>query len=242
MSPSRFWSTALRTGVSLRNKPDFEAVDKPRGKQASLEKGLTAKIFDNRCGADDGSGPGTQVGRSLAVDRKDHRLSILPEIDPAQGSSLFHGGKKPARPIAGSERTPHRQRRLRQAQDYSVVEDSSVRVHVRQLRLGCMSTSTAKAERKLHRRNSQGRLHHVFRTVEQRTPSPPVLPVVLHGLKAWLWLLPWALAALFLATTLAAWLRHPAVRCRLRRPGRWLHSSTRATARCMWWSPTSTTA
>jgi hypothetical protein len=38
-----------------------------------------------------------------------------------------------------------------------------------------------------------------------------VLAVVRHGLKFWLRALPWALAALFLLTTLAAWLRHPAV-------------------------------
>jgi hypothetical protein len=98
------------------------------------------------------------------------------------------------------------------AQDYSVVEDSSVRVHVRQLRLklheyfdgeGRDETSIVEIPK--------GAYTTLFRTVEARSAKPPVLAVVRHGLKFWLRALPWALAALFLLTTLAAWLRHPAV-------------------------------
>jgi hypothetical protein len=98
------------------------------------------------------------------------------------------------------------------AQDYSVVEDSSVRVHVRQLRLklheyfdgeGRDETSIVEIPK--------GAYTTLFRTVEARSAKPPVLAVVRHGLKFWLRALPWALAALFLLTTLAAWLRRPAV-------------------------------
>src|ERR1035437_3892384 len=96
------------------------------------------------------------------------------------------------------------------AQDYSVVEDSSVRVHVRQLRL------------KLHEYfDGEGRSESViveipkgayttlFRTVEQGPAAPPALAALgLKSLPSWL---PWSLAVLFLVTTLVAWLRRPAV-------------------------------
>jgi hypothetical protein len=95
-------------------------------------------------------------------------------------------------------------------QDYSVVEDSSVRVHVRQLRLklheyfdgeGRGETSIVEIPK--------GAYTTVFRSVEPRTAATPVLATARDGLKFWRGLLPWALAALFLATTLAAWFRHP---------------------------------
>jgi hypothetical protein len=98
------------------------------------------------------------------------------------------------------------------AQNYSVVEDSSVRVHVRQLRLklheyfdgeGRDETSIVEIPK--------GAYTTLFRTAEERSARPPVLAVVRHGLKFWLRALPWALAALFLLTTLAAWFRRPAV-------------------------------
>ena len=98
------------------------------------------------------------------------------------------------------------------AQDYSVVEDSSVRVHVRQLRLklheyfdgeGRDETSIVEIPK--------GAYTTLFRSVEPRSARTPVLAVVRHGLKFWLQALPWALAALFLFTTLAAWFRRPAV-------------------------------
>lgn len=97
--------------------------------------------------------------------------------------------------------------------DYSVVEDSSVRVHVRQLRL------------KLHeyfdgegRGESwvveipKGSYSTLFRQAEQRASVPlGVLapsPVIT---RRWLRILPWGLALLFLATTLAAWFSRPQV-------------------------------
>jgi hypothetical protein len=97
------------------------------------------------------------------------------------------------------------------ADGYSVLEDSSVRVHVRQLRL------------KLHEyfdgegRNEpsiieipKGAYTTLFRAVEQRSAAAPVIAVVRSGFKSWLRALPWALAALFLVTALAAWFRPPA--------------------------------
>ena len=87
-------------------------------------------------------------------------------------------------------------------QDYSVVEDSSVRVHVRQLRLklheyfdgeGRQETSVVEIPK--------GAYTTLFRSVEQRPAASPVLTVARHGLRSWLldlpWALPWALAALF---------------------------------------------
>jgi len=71
------------------------------------------------------------------------------------------------------------------AQDYSVVEDSSVRVHVRQLRLklheyfdgeGRDETSIVEIPK--------GAYTTLFRTVEQRSARPPVLAVVRHGLNS----------------------------------------------------------
>jgi len=91
------------------------------------------------------------------------------------------------------------------ARDYSVVEDSSVRVHVRQLRL------------KLHEyfdgegRNEsaiveipKGAYTTLFRPVEQRTsaPVPEVARRSFKSWKSWRPLLPWALAGVFLLTTL----------------------------------------
>lgn len=99
-------------------------------------------------------------------------------------------------------------------QDYSVVEDSSVRVHVRQLRL------------KLHEyfdgegRNEaciveipKGAYTAHFRNIEQKAAAPPVLAASHRGFKSWSRLLPWSLAVLFFATTLLAWFyRAPALK------------------------------
>jgi hypothetical protein len=97
-------------------------------------------------------------------------------------------------------------------QDYSVVEDSSVRVHVRQLRLklheyfdGEGRDETAIVE------IPKGAYTTLFRTVEQRAVPAPALAVEHTNPKRWLQLLPWALAAMFFLTTLLSWFRHPAV-------------------------------
>jgi hypothetical protein len=94
------------------------------------------------------------------------------------------------------------------AQDYSVVDDSSVRVHVRQLRL------------KLHEYfDGEGRSEPViveipkgayttlFRNVGHDGVAEPVASGA--GQVSWIRLLPWALAALFLISTLAAWFHRP---------------------------------
>ncbi|HEY1803409.1 MAG TPA: helix-turn-helix domain-containing protein [Terracidiphilus sp.] len=96
------------------------------------------------------------------------------------------------------------------AQDYSVVEDSSVRVHVRQLRL------------KLHEYfDGEGRGESCiveipkgayttqFRTVEHSAPAPLAGAAPSQGLRSWRVVLPWVLAGLFLLTTLGAWLHKP---------------------------------
>ena len=100
------------------------------------------------------------------------------------------------------------------ARDYSVVEDSSVRVHVRQLRLklheyfdGEGRNETAIVE------IPKGAYTTLFRPVEQRTSAIPVLEVAHRSFKSWKsWrpLLPWALAGVFFLTTLAAWFLRPA--------------------------------
>lgn len=94
--------------------------------------------------------------------------------------------------------------------DYSVVEDSSVRVHVRQLRLklheyfdGEGRGETCIVE------IPKGAYTTLFRSVEQKpaegAPLPEPAPVPVRR-KSWLWMLPWALAVLFLCTTIVAWL------------------------------------
>jgi hypothetical protein len=100
------------------------------------------------------------------------------------------------------------------ARDYSVVEDSSVRVHVRQLRLklheyfdGEGRNETAIVE------IPKGAYTTLFRPVEQRTSATPVSEVTRRGFKSWKsWfpLLPWALAGVFFLTTVAAWFLRPA--------------------------------
>jgi len=96
-------------------------------------------------------------------------------------------------------------------QDYSVVEDSSVRVHVRQLRLklheyfdGEGRDETCIVE------IPKGAYTTLFRAVEQRASSTSPSSVTRLRSKKWIQALPWALAAFFLLTTLTAWFLHPA--------------------------------
>jgi hypothetical protein len=82
-------------------------------------------------------------------------------------------------------------------QDYSVLEDSSVRVHVRQLRL------------KLHEYfDGEGRDETCIIEIPKGAYTTLFRPVEPRAAAT---LLPWALAALFLVTTLASWFRPPAV-------------------------------
>ena len=96
-------------------------------------------------------------------------------------------------------------------QDYSAVEDSSVRVHVRQLRL------------KLHEyfdgegRNEtciveipKGSYNAVFRVPLEPPDATQRELTQRKGGRLWLRLLPWGLAGVFLITTVAAWFHHPA--------------------------------
>jgi len=98
------------------------------------------------------------------------------------------------------------------AKDYSVVEDSSVRVHVRQLRLKLHEYFDGEGrDEAIIVEIPKGAYTTLFHPVEQRASSQPVLAVARRGLKPWRQLLPWALAGLFFVTTLAAWFLHPAV-------------------------------
>jgi len=94
--------------------------------------------------------------------------------------------------------------------DYSVVDDSSVRVHVRQLRLKLHEYFDGEGrEEACVVEIPKGAYTTLFRSVGQRT-TPPV-PAPAGELKTWLRWLPWALAVLFLVTTVTAWFYHPSV-------------------------------
>jgi hypothetical protein len=96
------------------------------------------------------------------------------------------------------------------AQDYSVVEDSSVRVHVRQLRLKLHEYFDGEGRgESVTVEIPKGAYTTVFRTVEQEPETEPGRPVPrFKSLFKWL---PWALAGLFFVTTLTTWLRRPPV-------------------------------
>jgi len=95
------------------------------------------------------------------------------------------------------------------AEDYSVVEDSSVRVHVRQLRLKLHEyfDGVGRGE-SIVVEIPKGAYTTLFRPSEHEAQAEPA--VALPAVKRRIQLLPWALAALFLVTTLLAWFRHPA--------------------------------
>jgi hypothetical protein len=96
-------------------------------------------------------------------------------------------------------------------EDYSVVEDSSVRVHVRQLRLRLHEYFDGEGrDETFIVEIPKGAYTTLFRPVEQRASTAPVLAIASRGPRLWLSLLPWTLAALLLVTTLAAWFRPPA--------------------------------
>lgn len=96
--------------------------------------------------------------------------------------------------------------------DYSVVEDSSVRVHVRQLRLKLHEYFDGEGrEETCIVEIPKGAYTTVFRTVEPRTKASPA-PAVAEALpRSWLRWMPWALSGVFLITTVAAWFAHPVV-------------------------------
>jgi len=95
-------------------------------------------------------------------------------------------------------------------QDYSVVDDSSVRVHVRQLRLKLHEYFDGEGRDEASVVEiPKGAYTTLFRSVEQRTTASVAVPAV--ELKTYLRWLPWALAALFLVTTVTAWFYRPVV-------------------------------
>ncbi len=98
------------------------------------------------------------------------------------------------------------------AEGYSVVEDSSVRVHVRQLRLKLHEYFDGEGrEEPSIVEIPKGAYTTHFRPVESRTSTKPASVIEPSGPTLWIRALPWALAAFFLVTTVVAWLLRPTV-------------------------------
>jgi len=92
------------------------------------------------------------------------------------------------------------------AQGYSVVEDSSVRVHVRQLRLKLHEYFDGEGrEEPSIVEIPKGAYTTLFRPVEHKTLTSPAAVPRQFGSGLWLRVLPWALAACFFAATLVLW-------------------------------------
>jgi len=95
-------------------------------------------------------------------------------------------------------------------EDYSVVEDSSARVHIRQLRLKLHEYFDGEGRDETWIVEiPKGAYTTLFRPVEQRASATPAPVETGQQPKSWARLLPWVLAALLLVTTLIAWLRQP---------------------------------
>lgn len=92
-------------------------------------------------------------------------------------------------------------------EDYSIVEDSSVRVHVRQLRLKLHEyfDGEGRGGRQIVE-IPKGAYAVLFRTPE-KTDFVPLAP---SRFRSWRQILPWSLAVLFLLTNFAAWFHKPA--------------------------------
>ena len=129
-------------------------------------------------------------------------------------------------------------------EDYSVVEDSSARVHVRQLRLKLHEYFDGEGRDETWIVEiPKGAYTTLFRPVEQRASATPAPVETGQQPKSWIRLLPWVLAALLLVTTLIAWLRQPPLAPpNLRHLGHWRLSLIRPIAPLRWWWRTSTTA
>src|SRR5580698_969689 len=98
------------------------------------------------------------------------------------------------------------------AEGYSVVEDSSVRVHARQLRLKLHEYFDGEGrEEPSIVEIPKGAYTTLFRAVEHRASTKPEPVVSQFGAGFWMRMLPWTLAAFFLVTTAAAWFLRPAV-------------------------------
>jgi hypothetical protein len=93
---------------------------------------------------------------------------------------------------------------------YSVVEDSAVRVHVRQLRLKLHEYFDGEGRHEpCIVEIPKGAYTTVFRKMEQRASAPS--DTAAHPAKGRLWqkALPWGVATLFLVTTVSAWYFRP---------------------------------
>ena len=93
---------------------------------------------------------------------------------------------------------------------YSVVEDSAVRVHVRQLRLKLHEYFDGEGrDEPCIVEIPKGAYTTVFRKVEQRASAPSETGAHPAKEPRWQKVLPWGLATLFLITTVSAWYFHP---------------------------------
>ncbi len=96
-------------------------------------------------------------------------------------------------------------------EDYSVVEDSSVRVHVRQLRLRLHEYFHGEGRKEtLVVEIPKGAYTTVFHSAEQPAATSvlaPALPLPIPRSKKWPTVLPWALAGFFLLCAVAGWWR-----------------------------------
>lgn len=98
------------------------------------------------------------------------------------------------------------------AEGYSVVEDSSVRVHVRQLRLKLHEYFDGEGrEEPSVVEIPKGAYTTLFRAVEHRTSTNPAPVAHQVGSGLWIRVLPWVLAACFLASTLVLWFIRPTI-------------------------------
>jgi hypothetical protein len=95
-------------------------------------------------------------------------------------------------------------------QDYSVVEDSSVRVHVRQLRLKLHEYFDGEGrDEPCIVEIPKGAYTTIFRKVEQRGSAPAPTVALPAQQRLWPKVLPWCLATLFFVTTLSTWYFRP---------------------------------
>jgi len=95
-------------------------------------------------------------------------------------------------------------------EDYSAVEDSSVRVQVRQLRLKLHEYFNGEGrEETCIVEIPKGSYTAVFRSIEQQIVAPATQTIPRPAAKLRLQMAPWTLATFFLITTLFAWFHHP---------------------------------
>jgi len=101
---------------------------------------------------------------------------------------------------------------LGKPEDYSVVEDSAVRVYMRQLRLRLHEYFNGEGRQETWIVDfPKGSYTAVFRNVEPSAVATSTQPAPRRMATNWLQALPWTLAVFFLITTVAVWFLKPAL-------------------------------